>query len=67
MFGLSYRPSRIKPTIGLRVSEDEEDAGLDIAEHGMYGYPEQFIHPSELIGFRGCRPRPAARTGQRPG
>ena len=20
-----------------------EDAGLDMAEHGMYGYPEQFI------------------------
>ncbi len=25
------------------MSEDEEDAGLDIVEHGMYGYPEQFI------------------------
>ena len=33
----------IKYTIGLRVSEDEEAAGLDISEHGMYGYPEQFI------------------------
>jgi ammonium transporter, Amt family len=40
----------IKHTIGLRVSPEEEDAGLDIAETGMYGYPEQFIPPSELIG-----------------
>jgi Amt family ammonium transporter len=33
----------IKATIGLRVSADQEEAGLDIVEHGMYGYPEQFI------------------------
>ncbi len=33
----------IKYTVGLRVSEEEELAGLDISEHGMYGYPEQFI------------------------
>ena len=44
VFGMSYITfSLIKATIGLRVSEDEEDAGLDIVEHGMYGYPEQFI------------------------
>jgi Amt family ammonium transporter len=40
----------IKATYGLRVSEAEEDAGLDIVEHGMYGYPEQFIPASELVG-----------------
>ncbi len=40
----------IKATYGLRVSEAEEDAGLDISEHGMYGYPEQFIPASELVG-----------------
>jgi ammonium transporter, Amt family len=33
----------IKKTIGLRVSAEQEEAGLDIIEHGMYGYPEQFI------------------------
>ncbi len=33
----------IKKVYGLRVTEAEEDAGLDISEHGMYGYPEQFI------------------------
>jgi ammonium transporter, Amt family len=37
----------IKATIGLRVSEDEEEAGLDISSHGMYGYPEQFIPQPE--------------------
>jgi Amt family ammonium transporter len=41
----------IKATIGLRVSEEEEVAGLDISEHGMYGYPEQFIPASELEGY----------------
>jgi Amt family ammonium transporter len=33
----------IKHTIGLRVSPEQEEAGLDIVEHGMYGYPEHFI------------------------
>ena len=37
----------IKKTYGLRVTEAEEDAGLDISEHGMYGYPEQFIPQPE--------------------
>jgi Amt family ammonium transporter len=41
----------IKKTYGLRVSADEEDAGLDISEHGMYGYPEQFIPAPELVGY----------------
>jgi Amt family ammonium transporter len=38
----------IKKTIGLRVTAEEEEAGLDIAEHGMYGYPEQFIPAPEI-------------------
>jgi ammonium transporter, Amt family len=42
----------IKMTIGIRVSEEAEDAGLDISEHGMYGYPEQFIpQPEYSIGL----------------
>ncbi len=41
----------IKKTYGMRVSEAEEDAGLDITEHGMYGYPEQFIPAPELVGY----------------
>jgi Amt family ammonium transporter len=59
----------IKKTYGLRVSAEEEEAGLDITEHGMYGYPEQFIPAPELIGYstapRGSRdirePRPVQR------
>jgi Amt family ammonium transporter len=38
----------IKKTVGLRVTDAEEEAGLDIAEHGMYGYPEQFIDDTEI-------------------
>ncbi len=41
----------IKKTYGLRVTAAEEDAGLDISEHGMYGYPEQFIPAPELVGY----------------
>ncbi len=40
----------IAKTIGLRVSAEEEAAGLDISQHGMYGYPEQFIPDAELYG-----------------
>ena len=48
----------IKKVYGLRVTEAEEDAGLDISEHGMYGYPEQFIPQGEFPGsatFRSSR------------
>lgn len=41
----------IKKTVGLRVTDDDEEAGLDISEHGMYGYPEQFIPAPELVGY----------------
>ena len=33
----------IKMTVGLRVSVEDELAGLDISQHGMFGYPERFI------------------------
>ncbi|WP_418007084.1 ammonium transporter [Paenibacillus naphthalenovorans] len=33
--------SILKATIGLRVTEEEEIIGLDLSEHGTYGYPEQ--------------------------
>lgn len=33
----------IKVTVGLRVDPGEEIDGLDISEHGMWGYPEQFM------------------------
>ena len=48
VFGLSYATfAAIKATIGLRVSEEEELAGVDISSHGMYGYPEAFIPQEE--------------------
>ena len=44
VFAVSYLVfGLIKATIGLRVDPEQEEAGLDIVEHGMYGYPEQFI------------------------
>lgn len=53
----------IKATLGLRVSEQEEIAGLDIATHGMYGYPESFIPESEYPGGLGLpSPSGAAPT-----
>src|SRR6201989_966863 len=56
----------IKKTYGMRVSAEEEDAGLDISEHGMYGYPEQFIPAPELVGYAPAPPavpaRPSAST-----
>jgi ammonium transporter, Amt family len=75
VFAMSYATfAAIKATIGLRVSEADEEAGLDIVEHGMYGYPEQFIPQSEIgAGLYGtpAAPAPAAapvtasvRTGE---
>ena len=56
----------IKATIGLRVSPEEEDAGIDISEHGMYGYPEVFIpQPEYSTGLefgQGAPPPVAAPT-----
>ncbi|MGI8624816.1 MAG: ammonium transporter [Solirubrobacteraceae bacterium] len=66
VFILSYGAfALIKLVMGgsLRVTPDEEDAGLDITEHGMYGYPEQFIPAPELIGFS-PDPAVAAETGR---
>jgi Amt family ammonium transporter len=49
----------IKSTYGLRVGVDDERRGLDIVEHGMWGYPEQFMpvpgseyHPPNTPGAR---------------
>jgi ammonium transporter, Amt family len=64
----------IKKTIGIRVSREEEIAGLDISEHGMYGYPEQFISDAELYGpavpasvkLNGHAPAPAASAEAAP-
>ncbi|RMH37857.1 MAG: ammonium transporter [Deltaproteobacteria bacterium] len=38
----------LKRTIGIRVSEEDELAGLDLAEHGMEAYPEAPERDSRL-------------------
>ncbi|MRG87900.1 ammonium transporter [Salinibacillus xinjiangensis] len=35
---------------GIRVSEEEEIVGLDLSEHGGYGYPENIPHPNDKKG-----------------
>lgn len=40
----------LKATVGIRVSEQEEIEGLDIHEHGMYGYPELALGTSAYPG-----------------
>ena len=52
----------IKYTVGLRVSEEHELRGLDISEHGMFGYPERFIDvpgAESEDAPRGSAPAPA--------
>jgi Amt family ammonium transporter len=48
----------IKALYGLRVHADEERYGLDIVEHGMWGYPEQFM---PVPGSEYHPPAPPAR------
>ncbi|HYN49899.1 MAG TPA: ammonium transporter [Thermoleophilaceae bacterium] len=63
VFAMSYATfAIIKATIGLRVSEEDEEAGLDIVEHGMYGYPEQFIPQSDFGGPTGGPPEGPAQA-----
>jgi Amt family ammonium transporter len=50
----------IKATYGLRVRPEEERYGLDIVEHGMWGYPEQFMP------VPGMEYHPPAGPAQRP-
>jgi ammonium transporter, Amt family len=48
----------IKATYGLRVKPEEERYGLDIVEHGMWGYPEAFM---PVPGSEYHPPTPPAR------
>jgi Amt family ammonium transporter len=63
----------INRTVGLRAPESAELQGLDIAEHGMWGYPERFIEvmgaepddalPDFVAGPAGTATPPAQGTG----
>jgi Amt family ammonium transporter len=61
----------IKYTVGLRVSEEHELRGLDISEHGMFGYPERFIdvvgaESEDLPSHAAPAPAGAASTASNP-
>ena len=45
---------------GIRVERDVETAGLDVSEHGMWGYPEFYIPVPGGYGTES--PRPFARS-----
>jgi ammonium transporter, Amt family len=54
----------IKAAHGLRVKPEDERYGLDIVEHGMWGYPEQFMPVPGSIYHQPAGPaqRPAPRA-----
>ncbi len=59
----------MKVTVGIRTDPEAETAGLDISEHGMWGYPEFYIpvpggYGTESHGHLGIAPagRPAPAT-----
>lgn len=39
----------MKMIMGFRVTEEQEIIGLDLSEHGAYGYPEQLKKPGQGI------------------
>jgi Amt family ammonium transporter len=55
----------IKFTIGLRVSPEEEERGLDLGEHGLEAYPDFQPSPS-LIGVPMTSAAPGAATSATP-
>jgi Amt family ammonium transporter len=70
-FGMSFLALwAMKATFGIRTDAEAEAAGLDVSEHGMWGYPELF---SPVPGGYGTddqprvggdwRPIPVAETG----
>lgn len=56
----------LKATGNLRVSEEEEVEGLDIHEHGMYGYPELALGTAAYPGGPATEPHGPALGSTRP-
>ncbi len=52
----------LKATIGLRVKPEHELDGLDISEHGVYGYSEQLVATDYQNGNGGTQPAKARTT-----
>jgi Amt family ammonium transporter len=57
-------------TFGIRSDAEAETAGLDVSEHGMWGYPELFTPVPGGYGTDGptthgggWRPAPVPETG----
>jgi Amt family ammonium transporter len=54
----------MKVTVGIRTEPEVESAGLDVSEHGMWGYPEFYIpvpggYGTEAHGHLGLAHAPA--------
>ena len=66
----------MKVTFGIRTEPEVETAGLDVSEHGMWGYPEFYIpvpggYGTESHGHLGVahatpRPHPPQPAPERP-
>jgi ammonium transporter, Amt family len=73
-FGTSFAILWVmKVTVGIRAEPEVETAGLDVSEHGMWGYPEFYIpvpggYGTEAHGHLGLshaqRPAPAPVASQ---
>jgi len=62
----------MKVTVGIRTEPEVEAAGLDVSEHGMWGYPEFYIpvpggygteHGQPVVIAPSAAPVPAPATG----
>jgi Amt family ammonium transporter len=53
----------LKATIGIRVKPDQELDGLDIHEHGVYGYPD-LVATDHQNGNGSSIPNPLERTSE---
>ncbi|MGE5636537.1 MAG: ammonium transporter [Nocardioidaceae bacterium] len=56
----------IRATYGLRVEPEQEHYGLDLVEHGMWGYPEQFMPVPGLEYHAPAAAAAAREAAQRP-
>ncbi|AMA73782.1 MULTISPECIES: ammonium transporter [Aneurinibacillus] len=52
----------LKATIGLRVTPEEEIVGLDLSEHGAYGYPEHLESAEKPAYIAEINPKTLSRT-----